>query len=43
MILMRLIVNRKGLYAARWFLGIAEAGICLFAKLADVSQYVWAL
>lgn len=26
MTLMGLIVNRQGLYAARWFLGIAEAG-----------------
>lgn len=25
-----LIVNRQGLYAARWFLGIAEAGMYLF-------------
>lgn len=24
-----LIVNRQGLYAARWFLGIAEAGVYL--------------
>lgn len=31
MSLMGLIVNRQGLYAARWFLGIAEAGLCLFA------------
>jgi hypothetical protein len=37
MTLMGLIVNRQGLYAARWFLGIAEAGICL---LVDVSQYI---
>jgi len=32
MTLMGLIVNRQGLYAARWFLGIAEAGLCLFAN-----------
>jgi hypothetical protein len=29
MTLMGLIVNRQGLYAARWFLGIAEAGVYL--------------
>jgi hypothetical protein len=26
---MGLIENRQGLYAARWFLGIAEAGVYL--------------
>ena len=44
MTLMGLIVNRQGLYAARWFLGIAEAGICHFVNsrdtITDVSQYV---
>jgi hypothetical protein len=27
MTLMGLVENRQGLYAARWFLGIAEAGM----------------
>jgi hypothetical protein len=32
MTLMGLIVNKQGLYAARWFLGVAEAGSYLLSK-----------
>jgi hypothetical protein len=45
MTLMGLIENRQGLYAARWFLGIAEAGMygCIrivSSLLLTISQYV---
>ena len=46
MTLMGLIENRQGLYAARWFLGIAEAGkyacseIVPLVVLLTTQQYV---
>jgi hypothetical protein len=46
MTLMGLIENRQGLYAARWFLGIAEAGmhgytIIPWCLLLTAPQYVY--
>jgi hypothetical protein len=46
MTLMGLIENRQGLYAARWFLGIAEAGMYGYTSipsclLLTVPQYVY--
>jgi hypothetical protein len=45
MTLMGLIENRQGLYAARWFLGIAEAGMYGYTSivpglLLTTTQYV---